>query len=87
MATCNSRDHVDAIIRHNGWADPSYATNSEDGPADPPAIKIVEYTNMAGRTCWGVVFANEHPTAQSRYEVSTQFVRNPRVIWSRKRND
>ncbi len=78
MATFDSRDIVNDIIRRNG--DPS--------PGDPPGTtvtKIVEYTNLEGHVCWGAVFAAEEriPHMWSRYEVETPYVRQPRVIWIR----
>lgn len=97
MATIDSRAVIDAIIANNGWSDPAYAVESEDGPAEPPVVKIVEYTNMAGVSCWGVVFENEASmkmipidggpadlTYGDRYEIPTEYVRNPRVIWRRE---
>jgi len=48
---------------------------------DPLVVRIVEYENMAGETCWGVVYVNEPITTWLRYDVPTQYVRNPRVIF------
>ena len=81
MATIDSKAVIDAIIAGNGYSDPSWEAEGE-----PPAIKIVEYTNGWGKTTWGVVFANEGPIYQSRYEEATEYVRNPRVIWTRRVN-
>jgi hypothetical protein len=90
MATFDDKATIDKIIAGNGWSDPSYAVDGEDGPADPPVIKIVEYTNAEGRQTWGVVFENElrlrnrdGSRVADRYEVPTQYVRNPKVIWRR----
>ena len=75
MATINSRATIDLIITHNGWADPA------DADIDPPAVKIVQYTNAWGRVTWGVVFEGDGDP--DRYERPTQYVTDPRVIWRR----
>lgn len=77
MATFDSKRFVDQLIAGNGRIDP------EEAPDNPWAVKIVEYTNMAGRQAWGVVFANEAPETWGRYEVETEYVGAPRVIWER----
>lgn len=51
MATVNSRDLVDRLIRDDGWYD---APGTPGG--DPRCVKIVEYMNMAGKRAWGLVY-------------------------------
>lgn len=77
MATFDNRDAIDSIIARNG--------DREAG--DPPGseiVKVVEYTNVEGRQCWGVVFRSEGGWGLDRYEVETEFVRAPKVIWRRE---
>jgi len=77
MATIDSKEAIDRIIARNG--DPPV-----EEPSEPPAVKIVEYTNMAGRITWGVVWENEVAIGTgNRYEIPTPYVRNPHVIWTR----
>lgn len=71
MSTINSKEIIDKIIAGNGIY-----------PGDEhcsPIVRIVEYTNAWGGTCWGTETQRElgkyHPT---------EFVRNPKVIWERK---
>lgn len=45
------------------------------------ASKIVEYRDLAGRVCWGVVFQTDPD--QEAYERLSPYVLNPRVIWTR----
>lgn len=70
MATFDSKQIVDDIIASNGY----YET-------DPRVSQIVEYENYEGRTAWGVTWSTEAPAMQRRYEVATEYVNNPRVIW------
>jgi hypothetical protein len=78
MATFDHKEIVDQIIALNGQPDP------EDGPHGPRAVKVVQYDNAFGGTCWGVVYRNYDGSkleAEDRYEQPTYFVRNPKVIW------
>jgi hypothetical protein len=68
MATIDSKDVIDALIKNNGYYDD-----------DPRAFMIVEYTNAYGNQTWGVTWVNE--TGKYRYLEETPFVRNPKVIW------
>jgi hypothetical protein len=70
MATIDNKALIDELIANNG--------QYQD---DPPAVEIVEYTTPEGRIAWGVTWASEHPLRHRRYEVETEYVRNPRVIW------
>lgn len=43
---------------------------------DPRVMRIVEYTDMGGKTAYGI----EYPHQLGRYAES-EFVRNPRTYW------
>jgi hypothetical protein len=79
LATFDHKEIVDEIIALNGKPDP------EDGPGAPVAVKVVEYTNAWGKQCWGVVYRSGLTGGtlenEERYEVETDYVRNPVVIW------
>lgn len=74
MATIDSREAINRLIAGNGRTDPD----------DQPVVKIVQYLNYERATCWGIVFENESPAMQIRYEIETDYVRNPVVIWRRE---
>lgn len=74
MATLDNFALVQKIIDMGGGPDP-------DEPQEPIAVRITEYTNFEGRTCWGVVF---HTEPIDRYQEETAYVRNPKIIWQRK---
>lgn len=78
MATIDSRPVIDHIIATNG------APHPDDTPG-ATVVKIVEYTNIEGRQCWGIVFDYERltPHRWGRYEIETPYVRRPQVIWLR----
>jgi len=81
MATIDTRSLIDLLIANNGY----YPQEPDDiGTPDPRVIKIVEYTNAYGKVTWGIVYEIENPVMQMRYEIETEYVRNPRVIWSAK---
>ena len=80
MATFDNKEFIDQFMANDGWL-PS--TGSHDAPDNPPAVRIVEYTNAWGKIAWGVVFRGERDLY--RYEDATEYVRNPKVIWERKR--
>jgi len=69
VATINDKQLVNRIIAARGRL-------YDD---EPPAIKVVEYTNAWGKRTWGVVFADD--SDPDRYERETQYVRDPRVIF------
>ena len=75
MATFTSRAIVDRLIAGGGWETP----DDHDAPDNPQVIRIVEYTTPEGQVCWGVVFAGDRDP--HRYEVPSQWVRYPRVIY------
>lgn len=79
MATIDNRTAIDAIIAGNGWSTPAWADDGE-----PPVVQITEYTNAGGKVCWGVSFANEGLWGCLRYLEETEYVRNPKVIWTRQ---
>lgn len=76
MATIDSKDIIDKIIEGNGYYD-----------EDARVYMIVEYTNAYGNKTWGVTWVNEHPNMADRYLHETQFVREPKIIWSIKLNN
>jgi hypothetical protein len=70
MATINSKRIIDELIANNGMY--------ED---DPQASQIVEYITPEGNTTWGVTWVSEIKARQRRYEIESDFVRKPKVIW------
>lgn len=76
MATFDSWATVKRMIEGDGWLP---ECGDRDAPDNPPAIKVVEYTNAAGRQTWGVVFRGERNP--DRYEIETEYVSGPKVIW------
>jgi len=71
MGTFNDKKIIDHFIEHNGYY--------ED---DPRVIRIVEYVNNWGGTCWGVVYIQDPPIMWFRYDLETDFVHNPKVLWT-----
>ena len=74
MATIDDRKHVDEII----------AANGQQYPEEPPVVRIVQYDNAWGGVSYGLVWQDEPQDMQYRYNIETEFVRNPRTIWERK---
>ena len=72
MATIDTKAVIDDII----------AGKYDDD--EDLAVKVVEYTNAWGGVTWGVVYRREPAHAQTRYELPTPWVRNPKVIWRRE---
>lgn len=84
MRTFNTKSLVDAMIAGDGWDDSNRLGDRpwpHDAPDNPPAIRIVEYDTPEGATVWGVVFRGD--SAPFRYDVPSQYVLNPRVIWTK----
>ena len=74
MATINSREIVDDIIKRDG--------HYED---DPRILKIVQYNNQFnGDLAYGLVYENDPPGTYDRYEESDA-CHNPEVIFEVKR--
>ena len=73
MSTIDSRDLIDKIVAADGYY--------ED---DPRVALIVEYTNANGNQTWGVTWSNESAARQRRYLEETEYVRNPKVLWTAK---
>jgi hypothetical protein len=46
------------------------------------AVRVVEYTNSWGIQAYGVIFRGDRDPL--RYERETEYVRNPKLLWSRK---
>lgn len=79
MATFDNKEMVDRMIAGDGWLP---ECGDHDAPDNPPAVRIVEYTNFEGRLAWGVVFRGDRDPY--RYERPTEYVRKPRVIWEKR---
>jgi len=71
MSTFTNKTIIDQIIANDGYY-----------PDDPRVVRIVEYTNGFGGQCWGVTWETESPDKQFRYDTPTQYVVNPKVIWT-----
>lgn len=66
MATVNSRDLINQIIKNNGrYGD------------DPIVVKIVQYTNAWGGTAYGVIHQGESLDMYA----PTDYVLNPTTLW------
>jgi hypothetical protein len=78
MATFSSREIIDKMIAGDGWLP---ETGDRTAPNNPPAIRIVEYTDLGDKRTWGVVFAGDRDPY--RYERPTAWVRDPQVIWTK----
>lgn len=66
------------------FADKMIALNGLDGdeaPDNPPIVKIIEYDNLSGGQGYGLVFSTDRD--QGRYDRETEFIRKPRVYWTR----
>lgn len=74
MATVD-KAFADRIIAGNGFLPEC----GEEAPDNPRCIKIVKYDNAFGGTSYGVVFNGE--LHQDRYEMTTEYVKNPVVYW------
>jgi hypothetical protein len=48
-------------------------------PGDPPVLRIVEYTNLAGRLCYGIEY--EWDLGKYTSEPDNPYIGNPRVYW------
>jgi hypothetical protein len=79
MTTFSTKEVIDRLIAGDGWL---AEYGDRDAPDNPPANRIVEYTNFSGRRCWGVVFEGEFGDP-FRYEQETGYIRNPKLIWTR----
>ena len=67
---------ADNIIEHNGYFDGDDDNTFGDNPR---AIKIVEYLSTWNILLYGITCEGEN---QDKYTVESEFVRNPRVIWT-----
>ena len=68
MATVNNKAMVDTIIEGDGIY---------PGDEHMRVVKIVEYTNDWGGTCWGLIYRGED---LMRYHTSG-YTHNPKTIW------
>jgi hypothetical protein len=70
MATIDSKEIIDELIRNDGYYDD-----------DPRVYQIVEYTNAYGNITWGVTWDREGD-GKRRYEKhNPPYINNPKVIW------
>jgi hypothetical protein len=65
MATINDKEMIDLLVAKNGY----YAD-------DPRVMRIIEYTNMFGKTAYGI----EYEQDLGKYTQS-KWVNNPKVYW------
>jgi len=70
MATIDSKEIIDRLIKNNGFY--------ED---DARVYMIVEYTNAYGGITWGVTWVSDDKNRRFKYLVETEYVRNPKIIW------
>ena len=68
MATIDSKEIIDVIIKNNGYYEDDVRVHS-----------IVRYTNAYGNITYGVTWVNE--MNKTRYLIETEYVRCPEVIW------
>ena len=69
---------MDEIIA-NGGIEP-------DAPWEPMVVRVVEYTDVGGKRVWGVAYRGRDGKIiedESRYDLETQFIRDPKMIWSK----
>jgi hypothetical protein len=52
-------------------------------PGDPPVLRIVEYTNMAGQLAYGIEYRGE--VGKYTSEPDNPYIGNPRVYWRRSK--
>jgi hypothetical protein len=76
MASIDSKELIDDLMQHGG----RMASEQDDAPDNPRAIKIVEYHTPEGGTCYGVIFEGDRAD-HNRYEVESAYVLRPKVIW------
>ena len=78
MGSFTSKEVVDEMIAKNGEHEP------EDGPTFD-VMTITEYTSPEGQTTWGVVYRCEiRQGLAGRYDEPTEYIVNPRRIFTRK---
>lgn len=75
MSTINDKNLIDKLIANDGYF--------ED---DPRAAQIVEFINAWNDVTWGVTWVNESKERQRRYEIASEYIHNPKVIWKAKVN-
>ncbi len=70
MATIDNNQVIHKLIVNNG--------HFED---DPQVYQIVRYTNVSGRITHGVTWVNESPNRLCRYEIPSEYIIDPKLIW------
>lgn len=74
MATFDDKAIIDRLITNNGHYEENWRT---DPGADPPVLRITEYTNAWGNTAWGVCY----PTDTIDRYAPSEYVRNPKILF------
>jgi len=77
MAIIDNKDLIDLIIKNDGHYE-----------GDPQVYQIVEYINAYGNTTWGVTWTSETMQRRHRYEIESQYISKPKIIYNcdRKQN-
>lgn len=70
MGTVSSSKFVQELINKNGYF-----------PDDPRVYQIVKYENVFGRMIYGITWENESEDRKHRYEIETEYVIRPKIIW------
>ncbi len=70
MSTIDDVNQVHEIIENDGW--------NED---DPRVFQIVKYINNWNNITYGLTWAYESEERKHRYEIETDFVKQPKIIW------
>jgi hypothetical protein len=78
MSTFANKAMVDQMMANDGWLP---GTGDRNAPDNPPAIRITQYVNAAGKLAWGVVFEGDRDPY--RYEQESEYIHHPKVIWIR----
>jgi len=70
MATISSPEFIQELIDKDGYY--------ED---DPRVYQVVKYENAWGKDTYGVTWENEPENRKHRYEIETEYVLRPEIIW------
>ena len=70
MSTIGDKPFINELIAGDGYYE-----------GDPRVAQIVEYENAWGNITWGVTWCNESAKSQKRYEIPTEYIHDPKVIW------
>ena len=70
MATIDNNQLIQNLIANNGHFD-----------GDPQVYQIVQYTTVEGKVTHGITWVNESPNRLRRYEIASEYIINPKLIW------